>query len=1043
MSALEPGRLAAAGRTGLIAYFAGNPVAANLLMLLLFVGGVIAALQIPLQRYPDLQTRTISVSVASPGSSPSEVEADVNRRVEEAVVGLSGVARVVATASEGLGRIDIELATFANENTVLGDVQSAVDGIENFPPPNAEQPEVAVVRFPQEVITLAVSSALVDENGLRLAAEELRHEILQLPAVSHVRFGGTRDREITIELNEEQLRRYDLTISRIADAVRLDSLNLTSGELSTESGGVVLHTMAKRSHGEEFSDIPLITRLDGTIVTLGDVAEVRDGFVDEEVISEFDGKPAVLVLVFATEGQSVAAIADAVKALVADFELPQGVALTVWNDRSEFISNMLSAVMRNAVIGAILVLLCLVLVFDLGIAVWIALGIPFSFIGSLLLFGAADLTLNVATLFGFFLLIGIVVDDAVVVGESIGAARERGLEPLAAAISGARAVVGPVIIGACTTVVAFLPFLFVDVGYYQLVRVIPYVVVLVLAVSLIEAFLILPSHLSHRNRWSRPPLSDVQRWARGRIDDLRDRVVAPAVGWAIRRLGLTLAAAAAVVAGALLLLSTGIVPIVMFADVRGGHVHADLRLPVGAPFEVTQEVAERYARAGRAIDERLGAAAVDGMSVMVGNFGPTSPSTVLEGLPNSSHLASVTLHLNERSERLAASEEVARTWRQLVGDVAELESVVFATTNLRLPSAIAYAIVHEDTAVLEEAVAEFRAAAPTVPGLYGMTDSMVPGKRHLQLSLTELGKAAGLTPAAVGGQLRANLNGLEVQRIQRGHEEIKVMVRYPEERRRGLGELVSERIHRPGGGEIPLSAVAEITERREHATLSRIDGRPVARVNLYVVEAAITPIQARRYVESNVLTGLRERYPGIEIDPDGFARNERDLLNTMALLVPISLIAMYGLIAGFLRSYWKPLVAVMGIPVSFAGGVLGHWMLGWEFTVMSLFGTIAVAGVIVNDALVLLDRYNAMRREESAMPAIAVVSAATRHRFRAVLLTSVTTILGLSPMLYERSDEWIIFVPLIVSLLGGLVFSGVFTLFILPTLVMIVDGRRE
>ena len=1043
MSALETGPMAAARGTGLIAYFAGNPVAANLLMLLLFVGGVISALQIPLQRYPDLQTRTISVTVAAPGSSPTEVEADVNRRVEEAVVGLSGVDRVVATASEGLGRIDIELATFANETTLLSDVQSAVDGIENFPPPNAEQPEVAVLRFPQEVITLAVSSAQVDENELRLAAEELRHEILQLPAVSHVQFRGTRDREITIELSEEQLRRYDLTISRIANAVRLDSLNLTSGELYTESGGLVLHTLAKRSYGEEFLDIPLITRLDGTIVTLGDVAEVRDGFVDEEVISELDGTPAVFVLVFATEGQSVASIADEVKARAADFEPPQGVAITVWNDRSEFTSNMLSAVMRNALIGAILVLLCLVLVFDLGIAVWIAVGIPFSFIGSLLFFGVADLTLNVATLFGFFLLIGIVVDDAVVVGESIGAARERGLEPLAAAISGARAVVGPVAIGACTTVVAFVPFLFVNAGYYQLVRVIPYVVVLVLAVSLIEAFLILPAHLSHRKRWSRPPLSDVQNRVRRRIDDLRDRVVAPAVGWSIRHLGLTIPAAAAVVAGALLLLSSGTVPIIMFVDERGDHVHADLRLPVGTPFEVTQAVAERYARAGRAIDERLGVAAVDRVSVVIGNVAPTSPSTVLEEAPNSSHLASVTLHLDERSKRIAAPDDVARTWRRLVGDVAELESVVFATTNLRLPSGLAYAIVHEDTAVLEQAVAEFRAAAAMVPGLYGMTDSMVPGKRHLQLSLTELGKAAGLTPAAIGGQLRANLTGLEVQRIQRGHEELKVMVRYPEERRRGLGELASERIHRPGGGEIPLSAVAEITERREYATLSRIDGRPVARVNLQVDTATITPIRARRHLEEQFLPGLRERYPGIEIEPDGFARSERDLLATMALLVPISLIAMYGLIAGFLRSYWKPLVAVMGIPVSFAGGVLGHWLLGWDFTVMSLFGTIAVAGVIVNDALVLLDRYNTMRREESALPAIAVVAAATRHRFRAVLLTSVTTILGLSPMLYERSDEWIIFVPLIVSLLGGLVFAGVFTLFILPTLVMIVEGRRE
>ena len=481
MSTTDSGAGAAATR-GLIAWFARNPVAANLLLLFLIIGGIIAGRHLAVQLYPYFDLRTITITVPAPGSSPKEVEEDINRRIEEAVVGLRGVERVVGTATEGLGRLTVELAAFADGDAVLDDVQNAVDGIENFPPPNTEKPEVELRRIAVEVLTLAVSSSRASENELRLAAENVRDELLALPSVSRVTLLGTRDREITIELSEEELRRHNLSIAQISRIVRRASLNLTFGELRTEAGGVVLHTVTKRSTGAEFEDIPLITRVSGAIVKLGDVATVRDGFVDEDVVSQVNGKSAVFVRVNAHEHQSVVEIGDEIAKWLADRKAPDHITVSVWNDRATPALDRLWEILRNGVLGALLVFLTLVLVFDLRVATWITVGIPLSFIGSLMFFGAADLTLNIGTIFAFFLLIGIVVDDSVVVGESIAAERDSGKSALEAAISGARIMVGPITVGAATTMLAFVPFLFVTTGNYQLANVFPYVAFFVLSV---------------------------------------------------------------------------------------------------------------------------------------------------------------------------------------------------------------------------------------------------------------------------------------------------------------------------------------------------------------------------------------------------------------------------------------------------------------------------------------------------------------------------------------------------------------------------------
>ena len=757
----------------------------------------------------------------------------------------------------------------------------------------------------------------------------MRDDLLTLPSVSLVRLRGTRDREISIEMSEEELRRNDLSLSEVARKVRRASLNLTFGELRTGAGGVVLHVVGKRQRGEEFADIPLITRLDGSVVRLGDVARIRDGFVDEDILSEVDGKPAIFVRVEAGEEHSVFGIAKAIEGRLATYTPPAGVEVEIWSDRVQGIFDRFSGIIRNAVIGIILVFLSLVLVFDLRVATWIAVGIPLSFIGSLMFFGVSDLTLNMGTLFAFFLLIGIVVDDAVVVGEGIAAERERGKSALEAAISGARAVVGPITVGVLTTVLAFIPLLFVTTGSYQIVKVFPLVAFFVLFVSLAEAFWILPSHLSHSGRWSLSPLRDIQERVRGLIDDLRDAVVVPAVSWSVRHIYLTFLFGVVFVLAAVWLLRADIVRVVVLdssANV-GNTIQADLELPIGAPFAASVAAGQRFVRAARAINDQLDGSSIESISLIVGNLGGAVGTRTGQDNANRSHLASVRLHLHERPLRKASPEVIERLWRKNVGDVSGLEKLAIQTTRIRFRPGVAYALLHDDPGILSQAAREFGSHLRTVPGLYAQSDSLAPGKRHFEIRLTPVGRAAGLTPAMIGKQLRANFHGLTVQRIQRGRDEIAVVVRYPEERRRSLRELASERIVRPGGQEIPLAAVARVVEKRELSTLTRIDGKQAALVNAHVDFSKITAIQARRAVAENFLPGLLAKYPGLSVARDAGARDERVLLETLAVLVPIVLLLMYGLMAGFLRSYWKPLVAVIGVPMAFAGGfsATGCW----------------------------------------------------------------------------------------------------------------------
>ena len=1029
------------GRGGLVGYFARNHVAANVLMLLLLGGGLFAARQVAVERFPDYDPRTVTVTVPYPGAAPAEVEQDVTRRVEESVSGIVGVERVLSSSGEGLGRVTLELRRLANAVDVLNAVRTAVERIEGFPPPDAEQPEIVRNEVARPILTLAVSSAGLSEHDLRREAEVLREALLALPSVSLVSLSGAREREIQIELSEEALRRHGLTIDQVVSLMRGSSFNLSGGALRTAAGEVVIGTFTQRARAEEFRDVVLLAGADGSVVRLGDVAVLRDGFTEEDLVSEIDGRPTVFVRVDAAVGQPTQEIAEEVQRFLAGYRPSPGADLALWQDENRLIVEQTSAVAGNAIIGAVLVFLTLLLIFDLRLALWIAMGIPISFLGSLALFGAAGLSINGLTLFGFFIVTGIVVDDAIVVGESIARQRELGERGAAASIAGVRAVAGPVAVGALTTVVTFLALLPLEDAWGQLFRVVPVVIALVLAVSLLEAFCVLPAHLAGPRPWSRSPLAEFQTGVRLALENFVHGKLVRAIAAAVRYPYLTVLAVVLAVVAAGALLATGAVGYTSFPPRPGSdRLQAVVTMPVGTQFEVTAAAAEQLAAAARAADRDSGGGAVAAVSVLAGRH---RPLPVYEGTvddPVGSHLATVEVKFNRPPLRSVSVADFRSLWRRAAGSVRGAETVSFQTsTQVSESTSVAYVLIHDDDQVLAQAVAGLRSAYAAIEAVHEVEDSQTPGRRRYDVQLTAAGVAAGLTPAAVADQLRDAFYGAEVQRIQRGRDEIKVMVRYPGDRRRSLRDLLDERIATPAGNAVPLTTVARITEAQDPQSLLRIDGQRAVTVTAWFdpAESGSREINAR--LTGEVWPALLDRYPGLSIRPHGATRDAAAMLRTLSWSFTLALLVVYGLLASQLRSFAQPLLALAGMPMAIVGAVAGHFVLGYGLTNISLFGVIAVSGVVVNDTLILLDRYNTIRANDPNLPPVAAIAAAARHRSRAILLTTVTTVMGLLPMLYDKSEMIQYLVPMVISLGAGLVFASVGVLFLVPAVLIIVE----
>ncbi len=1029
---------------GLISWFIGNPVAANLIMVVLLVGGALSANNLQRQVFPTISPGTVVITVPYPGATPAEVEEGITRRVDEAVIGIDGVKRVRSTASENLASTVVETTDFADVQLVKNNIESAVDRLSDFPPENAEKPIISAPQPTGGVVTLVVVGD-VDPMKLRRAAEQVERDLLTQPGISLVSLQGDRDLEISIEVSEATLRRLDLSFEDVANAVRRSSLDLAGGSINSRSGEILLRTNQKRQTGQEFESIVVRSQANGSIVTLGDVATIHDGFVRAELLNMYNGQPAIFVKVSRAEAEDVLTVKARVDAFLSNYKAPLGLKLLELDDETDLLRERINLLLKNGLYGFALVFLFLVLMLDLKLAVWVSVGITTAFMGGILLFGAFGVTITMISLFGLIIVLGLVVDDAIVIGENIDAERMEGRSGVEAAAHGARSVFAPVIVGVLTSVAAFAPLLLTGGTFSDITRAIPIVVISVLLVSVIEAFWILPSHLSRGGPWSRGILKAegdrVARW----ISNIRENLVRPGAKFAARWRYATVGFALAFFLLCVGLVSNGHVRFIFFPIIEGNSLTASVKMPEGALFERTDEAIKRMTDAAYAVaaeieadtGERLFASltATTGGSSSSGR-GPGAEST----FSSQENIGQIRIELTSYGERFTPAVDIERAWRRAVGEIEGADQVSFSSSFVNFGAAIEFELADSDEDQLIAAADEMKRRLAAIDGVSDIEDSFDLGKRQLIFELTDAGRSAGLRDSDVALQVRRGFFGEEVQRIQRGREEMRVYVRYPESTRASLSALDKFQVVLPNGSRAPLMTVARVDESRAYATIERIDGRRVVTVSANVDEAVTTPNDANQIILDQVMPSLEAEFSGLRWVRAGSTREQNEDLASLGRAFIVVLLIIFALIATQLRSYLQPLAILVSIPLGVAGAILGHFVLGYPLSFVSIFGIVALSGVAVNSSVMLVDFYN--QKRAAGLSSIDAAGEASGRRFRPILLTTLTTALGLAPLLLETSPQAQFLIPMGVSLGFGIVVSGFMVLFVTPAVAVIIDDLR-
>lgn len=1041
----DPAAAGPARTGGPLAWFARNSVAANIMLILLMLGGLMMSRSVKKEVFPEVQMDFVIVNVPYPGASPDEVEKGVTLVVEEAVRAIDAVKTVRSTSSEGYAVITAELRLGADADQALADVKSAVDRITTLPE-NAERPVIFRPSSRFQVISLMLYGDQ-PEQVLRRYADEVRADLLALPSVTTVDLGGTRPYEISIELPQAELRHFGLTLEQVAGVLRSSSIDLPAGALKTSSGEVLVRTSTRRTTGAEFDDATVISTADGSRVRLGDIAKVTDGFSEDDVRATYDGKPAVIINVFRVGEQTPNEIAAAVKAYAAQKQLPPGLGLASWFDASELYQQRVELLTRNAVLGLILVLLILGMFLEVKLAFWVTLGIPASFLGSMLFLPSAGVSINMISLFAYILVLGMVVDDAIVIGEAIYRKRQEGLGLVDAAIFGLKEVAVPVTFAIATTVVFYVPLLVVPGAMGKFFYQIPVVVITVLLISLVESLVILPAHLAHSRPSTWGPLAWIHR-VQQRFGRFLERVIArlytPLLARALRRRYLTIALFLSLLIGTCGLPAGGHLKFTFMPKIESDIVFMRVELPFGTAIERTREVEARMVSAAKEIIDahggpriKRGLLALTGSAGM-GGGGPAGGQQFQLG----SHLVEAAVYLVPIDERSISAATFARLWREKLADVPGIEKMA-ATFQAGGASGapLAIELSHTDTATLERAAAELARQLSTFAGAYDIDPGFSQGKPQLDLTLTPEARALGLTEAEMALQVRAAFFGAEVSRFQRGRDEVKVYVRYPREERRSEWNIEQMMVRTRAGGELPLGQAAWIERGNSYTQIQRVDGRKTLTVTADVDEAVGNAEEVFGKLKAEHLPRLLEQFPGLAWSPGGTQKDQAEIFGSLLRNFFLAAAVMLALLAIVFKSYVQPLIIATAIPFSFVGAILGHVAFGYDLSLMSIMGMVALAGVAVNDSLVLVDAINQRRADGDAILEACVNAGSVR--FRPILLTSLTTFAGLLPMVTETSMQARFLIPMAISLSFGVLFATVTTLFSVPALYLIVDDLRR
>ena len=1020
-----------------------NTPAMNTVVLAVLIVGVLSAFMLRREVFPQFELEIILVAVPYPGASPDEVESGICQKIEEAVRSVDGIKKVTSVAAEGVGNVVIEVRSdVPSVQKVLNEVQSQIDRIPSFPD-LAEEPNVQQVTFRNKAITVGViqenSEAPDAELQLREITEQVRDDLLLIPQISQAEITGERKFQIDVEIPEKTLREYGLTLTDVSRRIRLRNLELPGGTIRDQGETYLLRGKDKRVLGEEIAAIPLITRADGVVLTVGELGEVKDEFVDTTSISRINGKPGLAIDVSAASREDLLAMADAVKDYVKQKDLPPGYSFSTWGDSSIEVRDRLDLLVRNGMQGLILVFVILSMFLDLKLAFWVAMGIPISLLGACAVLWQFDQTLNMLSLFSFLIALGIVVDDAIVIGENVYAHRAMGKTPMQAAIDGTIEVVPSVFSSVATTVFAFVPMFFVTGVMGKFFAVMPLAVIAILTISLLEASFALPCHLAHGSGKPSSLTSGLNRFTNWALDTFITRFYQPVIRFCVANPAITISLAVTFLLLTSSLVTSGTVPSIFFPKLDAPEVMAKVIFPDGTPSRVTEHATERIEKAILEINEKYSRPdrplmlATHRMVGLVKDDAPGGGQTT-EG----SHAGSVYAQLVDSGLRDLKSEEIVQMWRTAVGPIAGVETLTFGSQS-RGPGGkpIEFKLLGPSTDMkeLEAAVEEVKAKLATYQGVFDVADDSRPGKWELQLREKEDAVALGVPLESIARTVRASYYGEEVMRLQRGRHEVKLMVRYPEEDRKSLARFDDIRVDAGDGVQRPITELADVSVSRGYSEINRIDQKRSITISSDIDEKEGNAKEIVSNLQKTFMPDLLRKYPSLRVRWEGQQEQDTESVQSLGIGLGIALIAMYVLLTMEFTSYGQPMVVMMIIPFGIVGAVIGHWVMDLPLTLFSMLGLVALTGIVVNDSIVLVDFINSAVR--GGMPLDQAVLEAGGRRFRPVMLTSLTTIAGLAPILTETSFQAQLVIPMAASLCFGLMTSTVLVLVLVPTFYLI------
>ncbi len=1028
---------------GPVAWMAGHSVAANLVMLACIIGGLLFLNNIRQEVFPEFEIDVVNVRVVYPGASPEEVESGIILAIEDAVSGLEGIDEINSSAKEGIGTVTIEALSGTDMQRLTQDIQKEVDRITTFPE-DAEKPQVTVAARKRQVVSLVLYGD-AKEHVLHELAEQFRDRLLQDPGITQVDLAGVKPLEIGIEIAQENLRRYRLSLGQIAQRITDASIDLPGGSIKTGSGEILIRMKERRDRGREFARLPIITTADGSRVLLGDIATITDGYDESDYYAIYNGKPAVMVQVYSVGQQTPIQVSDTLKRYLeqARLELPEGISAEIRRDTSEEYRQRIDLLLRNSAMGLTLVFITLALFLELRLAFWVMMGIPIAFLGSFLILPAIGVTLNMISLFAFIIALGIVVDDAIVIGENIYHYRQEGLPPMQAAIKGAREMAMPVTFSILTNIATFMPLLFIPGVTGKIFFMIPLVVITVFLLSLAESLFVLPNHLGHLQRLKR---HGTQAWIHHYQQRFShsfrywvQRRYGPFLDWVLKHRYLTVVAAFSLLIATLSYALSGRMGMTLFPKTEADYAQVTLVLPFGTPIEKTEAVARHLIATARRVADKM----PQGNELLKGVFAEIGTTDHQQTV--GSHLASIRAYLAppEIREKIMNTDEFTQLWREAAGEIAGLDSILFESDagGPGSGSAITIELNHRNIGILEEAGRQLADALRAYPMVNDVDDGASVGKEQLDFKLRPEGKSLGLTAQNVARQVRNAFYGAEVLRQQRGRNEIKVMVRLPEQERVSRKHIEALMLWTPAGKEIPLGEAVQIESGRAYTEINRRNGRRNVQV-----KSGVTPRSKAGEIlndlQASELPRLMREFPGLRYSFQGRQAEMAESLGTLKISFVFAILAIYTMLAIPFKSYILPFIVIVSIPFGIIGAIFGHLLMGFDLSVLSMLGIVALSGIVVNDSLVLINYANELRLTTRKTPS-QVIKMASIQRFRPILLTTLTTFCGLMPMILETSRQARILVPMAISIGFGILFATLITLILIPALYLVVDDVRR